>query len=147
MTRRRFIIGLLALAVVFIGGAILVIPFEKVVGKILRTQLSFLKLENAAVDSFTRDMASSGYYEKKSFDWKKQLFVRIYHFFENPLIPIPGRGRYDAYCTFFVNDFLLSTDFFLNKMDESKTVTYIALFEPYKRPCSNPFSNLYYPAA
>jgi hypothetical protein len=43
--------------------------------------------------------------------------------------------------------YLLSTDFFRNKMDESKIVKYLGLFDPYLRPCANPFSEIYYPSA
>ncbi len=145
MTRRRFIIGLFALIATVIGTTILVIPFNKVVSKILHKNLAFLNLEPTAVDNFVKDIIATKYYDRKSFGWKKQLFVRIFHFFDNPWVPLPGKKRYEQYCGFFVSDFLLSTDFFLNKMDEKKQVNYLALYEPYKRPCANPFSNLFYP--
>lgn len=45
-----------------------------------------------------------------------------------------------------VKKYLLSTDFFLNKMDESKTIKYIGFYNPYQSPCSNPFSHIYYPS-
>jgi hypothetical protein len=41
--------------------------------------------------------------------------------------------------------YLLSTDFFTNKMDESKTIKYVGLYNPYTRPCAHPFSNNVYP--
>jgi len=41
--------------------------------------------------------------------------------------------------------YLLSTDFFRNKMDESKPVKFIGFYDPYQMPCSNPFTSLYYP--
>lgn len=145
MTRRRFILGLFALAAAIIGTTILVIPFKNVVNKIIRKQLAYLNLEPTSVDRFANDMSVTQYYDRKNFGWKKQLFVRVFQFFDNPWIALPGKSRYEQYCTFFVNDFLLSTDFFLNKMDESKQVNYLALYEPYKRPCVNPFSNLFYP--
>lgn len=44
------------------------------------------------------------------------------------------------------NRYLLSTDFFRNKMDENAEVKYLGLYNPYKIPCSNPFSHLYYPS-
>ena len=145
MTRRRFILGLFALAVTIIGTTILVIPFKNVVSKIIQNQLAYLTLEPAAIDQFVNDIAATQYYDRKNFGWKKQLFIRVFHFFDNPWIALPGKSRYEQYCTFVVSDFLLSTDFFLNKMDERKQVNYLALYEPYKRPCVNPFSNLFYP--
>jgi hypothetical protein len=32
-------------------------------------------------------------------------------------------------------------------MDESKIVKYLGFFDPYLRPCANPFSEVYYPSA
>ncbi len=42
--------------------------------------------------------------------------------------------------------YLLSSDFFRNKMDESKPVKFVAYYNPFKIPCANPFSALYYPS-
>ena len=44
-----------------------------------------------------------------------------------------------------VTGFLLSTDFFVNRMDETKTIKYIGLRDKNKAACFNPFSHLYYP--
>ena len=44
-----------------------------------------------------------------------------------------------------VKDFLQATDFFYNKMDESKEVKYTGLYNVYQKPCSNPFSHYFYP--
>jgi len=44
-----------------------------------------------------------------------------------------------------IKSFLLSTDFFMNKMDVSKPLKYTGIYSPYKKPCSNPFSFFYYP--
>lgn len=147
MTRRKFLTIAIALVVTFIGGMFIFVPFEKVITGILKNQLSYLKLNPGALDSFARDIKKTNYYTNKNFGWGKQLFVRIYRFIENPWITWPGKSKYDQYVTFFVNDFLLSTDFFYNKMNELETVNYTALYEPYKRPCSNPFSNLFYSSA
>jgi hypothetical protein len=39
-----------------------------------------------------------------------------------------------------VSDYLLSTDFFFHGADEQRAVTYVAFYDPYARPCSNPFN-------
>lgn len=44
-----------------------------------------------------------------------------------------------------VKRFLLSSDFFITRMDESKTVKYLGLHDKNKAPCFNPFSHIYYP--
>ncbi|MBB5436366.1 hypothetical protein HDC92_000030 [Pedobacter sp. AK017] len=41
--------------------------------------------------------------------------------------------------------YLLSSDFFINKTDESKTVNYLGLFNSYKSPIPNPYSFVLYP--
>jgi hypothetical protein len=41
--------------------------------------------------------------------------------------------------------YLLSSDYFINKMDEHKTVQYLGYYNPYRSPCANPFSSLHYP--
>lgn len=41
--------------------------------------------------------------------------------------------------------FLLSTDFFINKTDESKTVNYLGMYSPYSSPIPNPYSFIIYP--
>jgi len=43
--------------------------------------------------------------------------------------------------------YLISTDFFQNRMDESREVKYLGLYNPHKTPCANPFSAVYYPPA
>lgn len=40
----------------------------------------------------------------------------------------------------FYSTFLLSTDFFLNGADESRTVRYVSLHDAYVTPCLRPFS-------
>lgn len=144
LSRRKFIIILITSIIGVLAGNFLFLGFYHVVGRILSDQLRFLSLDTTAIDQFTLNAAREHYYQQKDFGWKKQLFVRIHHYFS--WIPVlPGREKYRQYCDFFIQDFLLSTDFFLNKMDESRRVSYVALYEPYKRACSNPFSNLYYP--
>jgi hypothetical protein len=43
-----------------------------------------------------------------------------------------------------VSAYLLSSDFFQNKMDETRIVKYVGLYDPYTRPCSHPFSHVHY---
>lgn len=39
-----------------------------------------------------------------------------------------------------VSDYLLSTDFFANGGNEQRNIAYISFYDPYTRPCSNPFN-------
>jgi hypothetical protein len=40
-----------------------------------------------------------------------------------------------------VTAFLLSSDFFQNGADETRTVRYLAYYDPYKYACGNPFAS------
>jgi hypothetical protein len=60
-------------------------------------------------------------------------------------IPLPFKQAYNRICRDIVGNFLLSTDFFLNKMDEDREITYSGIvYGPYRSPCGNPFSGMYY---
>ena len=66
---------------------------------------------------------------------------------DNGLFTLPYTVNYNAYRNKIVLIFLLSTNFFVNRMDESKPVYFTSVYDPYQIPCSNPFSNLFYPEA
>ncbi len=144
MTRRKFILLGLAALVTLVGGFLVIVPFEKVVTRILRNQLSYLPIDDSVFLSFENEITKANYYTE-NYGFLKTAYIRFFSLLDNSLFKWPGQGSYDKFVTFFVQDFLLSTDFFHNKMDESKPVTYVVLYQPYERGCSNPFSNLYYP--
>ena len=49
------------------------------------------------------------------------------------------RSRFARFEDTLVSTYLLSTDFFWNGSDESRTVNYVAYYDP-NRPCHNPFA-------
>lgn len=79
------------------------------------------------------------------FSSAQQVLIRCHYYGNNSIFRLPYYSYYEIYRSKIIGTFLLSTDFFVNKMDESKTLTYISFFDPYRRSCGNPFSNLYYP--
>lgn len=145
ISRRKFIfLALLGL----IGAAItsfLISSFNKVVYKVLSKDLSHLNVSFESYAQFIKEAQENNHWNKKFFDEKKRLFFRAYYLLDYLPVPLPYKYKYVQYRSEIVGDFLLSTDFFINKMDVNKEIAFLGLYNPYKRPCSNPFSNLYYP--
>lgn len=145
ISRRRFIkIVLLSLAAV-VAGTLVIFDFNRVVVHMLKKDLAHLKTDSASFEQFVREAEAKGHWAAKFFDWKKRQFVRFGYLADSLLPTFPYKWKYMQYRSDIVGDFLLSTDFFINKMDTDRTVKYIGLYNPYVRACSNPFSNLYYP--
>ncbi len=108
---------------------------EHALAGIIINELHFLKLNPKGVNEFVAE------YCRLSGDLKQstmKMKVKAYYFL-----------KVDAERSQFVrtltDKYLMSTDFFRNRMDESKEVNYLGLYNPHKTPCSNPFSAIYYP--
>lgn len=125
-------------------GSVAIFDFNTVVIKMLKADLSYLKIDEANFERFVKEADQKKHWQNKFFDWKKKQLVRFSFLVDAILPTFPYKYKYNQYRSDIIGDFLLSTDFFVNKMDTSKPVTYIGLYNPYMRPCSNPFSNLYY---
>ncbi|MCA6078775.1 hypothetical protein [Fulvivirga sedimenti] len=142
ITRRKFIRVSFFL---FIGILILIfalLPFEHIVRRIIKNDLNSLKINDEIIDKFIKEALNNGYLS--SFDAKKKWLIRIYDRLPVGWVKFPFEGKYHQYRSEIIADFLLSTDFFLNGMDEQKQINYLGFYNPYSRPCSNPFSNLFY---
>ena len=137
--RRTFlrIAGLGAAAVGLSTISLYATSFEQTTVDLITNQFSFLKLDMAGVRQFAADYHASQ-------DANKTLYVRtkmrLYDLFKVD----SDRSQLVRTITTL---YLVSTDFFQNKMDESKIVRYRSLYNPHKTPCANPFSSLYYPPA
>lgn len=144
ITRRKFLfIGLAAIVSTAIV-SITFMSFERVVFFIVKKDLSFLSVKDEQIEKFINEARKQNHWGNKFFDWKKQLFVQLSYMVSSVWAGFPYAYKYRQYRSEIVGDFLLSTDFFIHKMEEDRAVNYIALYNPYKRACSNPFSNLYY---
>ena len=141
MNRRRFI-GISALSALGAALASIVVfyDFETIVFKVLKKDLEYLKVDQKYFSEFIEDARKANYWNKIFFDKKKKAFVFAFHFL--PKIGLPYQFKYYQLRGRIVGEFLLATDFFNNKMDESLPIKYIGLYDPYLRPCQNPFSNL-----
>lgn len=145
MKRRNFI-GLLAIGTAGIaaGGYIYFENFDGFAKRIIKKDTASLKIAPEEFDKFFKDAAKTKLWNKMFPSAHKQL-LKWHYYINNGLFTLPYVANYNAYRSKIVGAFLLSTDFFHNKMDESKSVKYIALYDPYLIPCSNPFSSTFYP--
>lgn len=143
MKRRKFI-GLSILAVLgsIVTGFVVFADFETVVLKILKSNLKDLKIKDEHFKKFITEAQSPGYASKIMFDKKKKAFINTFYFL--PKIGLPGEAKYFELRERIISDFLLATDFFVNKMNVNREIKYVALYDPYSRPCQNPFTNIHY---
>lgn len=133
MNRRFFLklTGAGAAMVVLPGMGFVYTSYQRAAKGLILDELDYLTLDVAGVEQFVQDYATNKH--------------------DNYLLKIRGlymlrtSARKSKVVEELVQDYLLSTDFFRNRMDESKPLKYIGLYNPYKTPCANPFSAVYYP--
>lgn len=143
MNRRRFIIlSILGVLSAIALSLVAIYDFETVVIKILKKDLSYLKIKESDMQRFLDDARSSGYWDRMKFEKNKRAFIILYHFL--PKIGLPYEFKYFQLRATIVGNFLLSTDFFTNKMNEDADVSYVALYDPERNACQNPFSHIFY---
>lgn len=100
---------------------------------LIKRELAYLKIAEGVVEQYVDDYLNT--IDRNlvtKLKWKLMYFLRT--------------GPEQSTVLFeLVKYFLLSSDFFIHKMDESKTVNYLGLYSPYKSPVPNPFSFVLYP--
>ncbi|WEK21221.1 MAG: hypothetical protein P0Y49_08710 [Candidatus Pedobacter colombiensis] len=136
MERRKFII------LTGVGVGMSIIPaslyfmesgLKKYVTLILRRELFYLKLESEGVSRYVDD-----YFKATRNDMVSTLKWKILYYSNSNWKKSDRIGNLIKY-------YLLSSDFFINKTDESKLVNYLGLFNSYKSPVPNPYSFVLYP--
>jgi hypothetical protein len=133
MKRRKFLtIAGAGSAAAILSFTFVSYDFETVATRLITKELSFLRLDRAGVARFVSD-----YSKNKNTSYR--LIVKGYS-----LLGI--RSSQSGKIRQLVSSYLLSTDFFANRMDEQRTVRYVGLYDPYTRPCAHPFSHVHYPA-
>lgn len=100
---------------------------------LIKRELSYLKIAEGSVEKYVED-----YFKHAQNDlvwklkWKTMYYLRT--------------GPEKSVTLFeLVKYYLLSSDFFINRTDESKVVRYLGLYSPYTSPVPNPFSFALYP--
>ena len=92
-------------------------PVVELIAGILQRRLPFLKLDGKGINAFAGDLQA-----------------------RNPaVLRQAGQGRTEAQ-DWLTERYLLSSDFFHYEADESRSVNYMAYYDPYVRPCGNPFA-------
>lgn len=137
MKRRTFI------AMAGIGTGLLILPpalyiaspaLRKHAVMLIREELYYLKLDTAGLEQYVNDyFSSSSNNAMTNLRWKAFYYLGIKAEKSNQIFEL-------------IKFYLLSTDFFIHKMDESKLVSYLGLYSPYKSPVPNPYSFVLYPA-
>lgn len=138
MERRKFItltgvgVGLCIIpaSLYFIGS-----DLKKYVGLILKRELFYLKLEPEGLSFYIED-----YFKAINNDTVSTLKWKILYYTKS------NWEKSDSIRD-LIKYYLLSSDFFINKTDESKPVNYLGLFNSYKSPIPNPYSFVLYPPA
>lgn len=135
MRRRKF------LALAGVGTAIVALPgvgfvslsLQHAAVGLITKELHYLDLDKSGVEQFVED-----YLATKKANSTYALKLRTLY--------LLGTKARDSYLVSeLTTRYLLSTDFFRNKMDEKQPVKYIGLYDAYHMPCANPFSSLYFP--
>ena len=137
MKRRRFLklTGVAAAAVAIPAVAYLSTNLKDSTAAIIINEFHYLNLDGEGANKFVE-----AYLQKYPPSSKFTAKVRS----ANLLGMKASNARLGSTIT---QEYLLSTDFFRNKMDESRIVKYIGFYNPYHMPCTNPFSTTFYPPA
>ncbi|MGO8858689.1 MAG: hypothetical protein ACLQO1_23775 [Steroidobacteraceae bacterium] len=145
MNRRRAILG--GLAAVGLAGlaawGLGHVALEAEIASILRRRLGFLKLDPNGVHAFAKDQTDATFH-KKIPTWNRlryHLLAAAAPSYKRFFRSNDTRSRVARLEDNLISTYLLSSDFFLNGADESRTVNYVAYYDPL-RPCQNPFARL-----
>lgn len=136
LKRRKF------LEFIGIGGALVLLPIsifvavkslEDIAIDLITQEFHYLKLDPEGVRKYAQD-----YLQKDKPGIASNIKWRSYYV-------LNFNANDSDNIKFLVTYYLLSSDFFMNKMDESKTVRYMGINHQYTAPCSSHFSFLLFP--
>jgi hypothetical protein len=135
MHRRKFlkIAGVSTTAVVALpAGWYAATSVQEAAAGIITREFGYLKLDPKGVARFVDD------YLKDPMSQYTPAKVKMYYATQTG-------AKQSTLVADLTRKYLLSSDYFINKMDEDKTVQYLGFYNPYRSPCANPFSSLHYP--
>ncbi|GAB3528950.1 hypothetical protein GCM10027443_07520 [Pontibacter brevis] len=113
---------------------------EAAIGALLH-EFNYLKLDQKGVEDFVDDFLPFYYWEGRL---KNAMVIKTLYAFNikaDSAVSLFNSGMFRL----MAETYLLSTDFFSNNMDESRTLKYVGLYSPHLKPCANPFSFIHYP--
>ncbi len=115
---------------------------QQVISDILLENIQGLKIERSDVQKYAQDMIENN---ALNMSFASTQLLCVYQMRGAETLLFPFNRKYHQLCTDMTAQFLLSTDFFINKMDEERQIKYSGtIYSIYKRACANPFSGLYY---
>jgi len=134
MTRRVFIGFTLATSATLIAGSFQFFNTEKRFHIFIKKLWPWLNIGPEAINKFMDD-----YYKYKCSTLSCQIKLSLLLMLESTPIfnNIRQKGR-KIYREKLTNQFLLSTDFFQEGMNESRTIKYVLYYDPYINPCYTP---------
>ncbi len=146
LNRRKFLrhafLAAAGVSVSYAGQSTKLTPFAKVIRNILITDLKGLRVNLADIEAYAREAAKKN---PLGFSFATTQMMELYQIPGVKRLPLPSNKRYAALRGQITGNFLLSTNFFQNKMDESKEIKYAGyIYEAHKGACANPFSGLYF---
>ncbi|MBT1703805.1 hypothetical protein [Chryseosolibacter indicus] len=147
MKRRKFlaITGASAAGLVLSVGAFgVTLPgMEKLIVSMVKEDVSQLNVKQEDIKRYAADVVK---HDPFRFGDKKWKFLAAYSRLKPLGLPLPYEGLYTELRSIVTGNFLLSTNYFWEKLGDNDEVKYSGrIFTPYNYPCGNPFSNLYYP--
>jgi hypothetical protein len=106
---------------------------KKYAAMTIERELHYLKLAPGSVTSFVDDyFLAIGNDTVSALKWKVTYYLGLDYKKSDRIRDL-------------IKYYLLSSDFFINKTDESKVVNYLGAYSPYKSPVPNPYSFVIYP--
>lgn len=142
MKRRTFIKAGVVLAGIGLAAFFMVPSFKETIAKMLAKTTAQLKIKPDFIDLFIQEATQEQFWAKFSLSKKVLIVIHTNAGFLKSILPY--RNKYLLYKGQITGHFLLSTDFFLKKMDTTQSLTYIGFYNPYKQPCFSPFSSNFY---
>jgi len=142
MKRRTFLKAGIALTGLGVLAFFMIPSFQETIAKMLSKTTAQLKIKPDFIDRFIQEATQEQFWSKFSRSKKVLIVIHANSGFLQSLLPY--RNKYLLYKGQITGHFLLSTDFFLRKMDTTQPLTYIGFYNPYKQPCFSPFSSNFY---
>lgn len=142
MERRKFLTLIGAGSALAALGTLSLKPFHSSIKSMIMRSIEGMNIPEETVDRFLADARQERFF--RQYDLNKKGFIVAHTWLMSDYLPY--KLKYTQYCSQIVGTFLLSTDYFSNRMQPGTEITYTGFYNPYKRPCGSPFSNIFYPA-
>jgi len=108
---------------------------------VIRHRLDYLSIPEDDLKKFADDFQKNRIHETNRRFWVFLSAISFIHPIVDSLVRMSSRSQqYEELCIAIQETFLLSSDFFFHAADTSRTINYIGSFDPWERPCSNPFA-------